>query len=136
MTNLALAADIASQAHEGQLDKLGKPYIEHCRRVADAVETLDEKIIAYLHDVMEKSPGWNRQRLEDAGFSTAVVSAVDALTRREGEKDGDFVRRAASNPLVRVVKRADLLDHRCQKFSSVANRILPPTRPALTRSPS
>jgi (p)ppGpp synthase/HD superfamily hydrolase len=114
MTNLALAADIAAEAHKDQLDKLGKPYIEHCRRVADAVETLDEKIVAYLHDILEKGSGWNRQRLENAGFSAAVISAVDALTRREGEEDNDFVRRAASNPLARMVKRADLLDNRRQ----------------------
>jgi (p)ppGpp synthase/HD superfamily hydrolase len=118
MTNLALAADIASQAHESQRDKLGNPYVEHCRRVADAVETLDEKIVAYLHDVLEKGHGWTRERLENAGFNAAVVSAVVALTRREGEEDGAFVRRAASNQLARNVKRADLLDNRRQAIAA------------------
>ena len=72
-------------------DKTGRPYLEHCERVADAVDTLDEKIVSYLHDVIEKS-GWTRGRLEAEGFSPAIVSAVDALTRREEEDDRSFVR--------------------------------------------
>ncbi|MDW6023614.1 HD domain-containing protein [Mesorhizobium sp. BAC0120] len=119
MSNLSNAVDIAAQAHDGQIDKLGEPYFEHCRRVAEAVETLDEKIVAYLHDVIEKGAGWNRLRLrQEAGFSPVVISAVDALTRRAGEGDDDFVRRAASNPLARNVKRADLLDNRRQAIAA------------------
>ena len=119
MSNLSNAVDIAAQAHDGQIDKLGEPYLEHCRRVAEAVETLDEKIVAYLHDVIEKGAGWNRVRLrQEAGFSPVVISAVDALTRREGEEDDDFVRRAALNPLARNVKRAALLDNRRQPIAA------------------
>ncbi|TGT35154.1 metal-dependent phosphohydrolase, partial [Mesorhizobium sp. M8A.F.Ca.ET.167.01.1.1] len=39
MSVLYRAAKIAEQAHAGQTDKTGQPFIEHCRRVADAVET-------------------------------------------------------------------------------------------------
>jgi (p)ppGpp synthase/HD superfamily hydrolase len=105
------AAKIAEQAHAGQTDKTGRPYIEHCRRVVDAVETLDQKAVAYLHDVLEKSHDWDRERLETAGFGTSIVSAVDAMTRRPDEDNLAFVRRAAANPLARPVKRADLADN-------------------------
>ena len=111
MSHLERALEIATQAHDGQRDKTGRPYLEHCERVADAVDTLDEKIVSYLHDVLEKSHGWTRARLEAEGFSPAIVSAVDALTRREEEDDHSFVRRAGCNRLARAVKRADLEDN-------------------------
>jgi hypothetical protein len=60
---------------------------------------------------VEKGEGWSFERLKAEGFSDAIVSAVDALTKREGEKDVAFVRRAASNSLARPVKEADLKDN-------------------------
>lgn len=105
------AARIAEEAHRGQKDKTGRPYIEHLRRVADAVETLDEKTVAYLHDVVEKVPGWNLARLEAAGFGMPVVAAVDALTRRMDESEQGFICRAASNEIALPVKKADLKDN-------------------------
>jgi (p)ppGpp synthase/HD superfamily hydrolase len=114
MTHLARAIEIATEAHDGQTDKTGQPYSEHCLRVADAVHSLDEKIVAWLHDVVEKGKGWSLKQLREAGFSPAIVSAVAALTKRKGEDDRSFVRRAASNPLARAVKRADLDDNRSQ----------------------
>jgi len=111
MTMLHEAAKIAEQAHRGQKDKTGGPYIEHIRRVAEAVETLDEKTVAYLHDVVEKGQGWTLARLEAAGFSVGIVAAVDALTRRLDESEQGFICRAASNPVARPVKLADLKDN-------------------------
>jgi hypothetical protein len=98
MSHLERALEIATAAHAGQKDKTGHPYLEHLERVAAAVDTLDEKIVAYLHDVIEKGPGWTRSRLEAEGFSPAIVSAVDALTHGEGEDDEAFVRRAPFQP--------------------------------------
>lgn len=111
MSQLQRAIDIADTAHRGQVDKTGKPYIEHCHRVAEAVASRDEKIVAYLHDTLEKGHGWSVDRLEEAGFSKHVITAVDALTQRPGEKEEAFVRRAASNKLARSVKMADLEDN-------------------------
>ncbi|AZO58361.1 MAG: HD domain-containing protein [Mesorhizobium sp.] len=105
------AAKIAEEAHRGQKDKTGRPFIEHLRRVADAVETLDEKTVAYLHDVVEKGEGWTLDRLEAEGFGFPVVAAVDALTKRMDESEHDFVCRAASNELALPVKQADLKDN-------------------------
>lgn len=111
MSHLERAVEVAEIAHEGQWDKTGRPYIEHCRRIAGQVETLDEKIVAYLHDVLEKGVGWTPERLAECGFSSAVLSAVEAMTKRQAEDEAAFVRRAASNPLGRAVKRADLEDN-------------------------
>jgi (p)ppGpp synthase/HD superfamily hydrolase len=105
------AAKIAEQAHSGQKEKTGRPYIEHLRRVADSVETLDEKTVAYLHDVVEKGEGWSLERLKQAGFSSSVVAAVDALTKRMDESEEGSILRAASNELALPVKIADLRDN-------------------------
>jgi (p)ppGpp synthase/HD superfamily hydrolase len=91
--------------------KTGGLVIDHVRRVAEGVSREDEKMVAWLHDVVEKAPGWTTERLRQEGFSEAVVSAVDALTRRPGETSADLVRRAAASDLARPVKRADLADN-------------------------
>jgi hypothetical protein len=61
--------------------------------------------------VPEKASAWTLDRLKEEGFSQAVIAAVDALTKREGEEEEHFVRRAISNPLARPVKKADLEDN-------------------------
>ena len=104
------AVRIATNAHRGQLGKDGRPYIEHCERVAMAVPPA-LRPIAYLHDVVEKSEGWSIDRLRLDGFPEMVIEAVDALTRRAGEDDNAFIHRASSNPLALQVKRADLEDN-------------------------
>ena len=110
-TSLNSAIAVARQAHEGQQDKLGRPYITHCERVAAALSSREVKIVAYLHDVAEKAPGWTLTRLAGEGFSPSIISAVDALTKRLGESDEALIRRAAANRLARPVKEADLRDN-------------------------
>lgn len=110
------AIRIATNAHRGQTGKDGRPYIEHCERVAMRVEPA-LRPIAYLHDVVEKSDGWTIDRLRLDGFPEAMIQAVDALTRREGEEEEAFLLRAAANPLALPVKRADLEDNLQQALS-------------------
>lgn len=110
MSLLERAVTIAHEAHAGQRDKAGDAYVEHCRRVADAVETLDEKIVAWLHDVVEKSD-WTLDMLTGAGFGAPIVEAVDALSRRDGEGEAAYLARAASCALARPVKVADIEDN-------------------------
>ncbi|MCJ9754030.1 metal-dependent phosphohydrolase [Neorhizobium sp. BETTINA12A] len=105
---------IATEAHQGQSSKTGGPFIDHVRRVAENVAGEDEKQVAWLHDVVEKGPGWTFERLREEGFSKAVVDAVDAMSKRDGEEYFAFVRRSIENPLARPVKRADLTDNLAQ----------------------
>jgi (p)ppGpp synthase/HD superfamily hydrolase len=111
MQPLDHAIQVALEAHDGQAEKLGRPYFEHCQRVALQVAGDEARVIAYLHDVVEKGRGWTLDRLTEEGFPSPVIAAVDALTRRLGESDDEFVRRAASNPLALPVKQADLEDN-------------------------
>lgn len=110
-SNLNLAIKIATEAHDGQVDKGGEPYILHPLRVMMAVKGDRERIAAVLHDVAEDCPDWPLARLKEQPFSGAVCDALDALTRRDGESYRDFINRCAGDPIARVVKLADLKDN-------------------------
>jgi (p)ppGpp synthase/HD superfamily hydrolase len=107
---LEQAIAIAVEAHAGQRDKNGAPYILHPLRVMFRVQIEAERIAAVLHDVVEDTD-WTLSDLRKEGFSDQIVAAVDCLTKREGEEYEDYIRRAASNPLARKVKLGDLEDN-------------------------
>jgi len=110
MSTIDKAIRIAAQAHEGQRDRYGAPYILHPLRVMARVTTDDEKMAAILHDVIEDSE-WTLDDLRKDGFSAVVLQAVDDLTRREGEDYMDYIDRLKSNPIARKAKIADLEDN-------------------------
>ena len=110
MATLENAIALAARAHAGQKDKAGQPYILHPLRVMLAVEGGDERMAAVLHDVVEDTD-LSLDDLSEQGFDEAVVAAVDCLSRRDGEDYMDFVRRAATDPVSRKVKVADLNDN-------------------------
>jgi len=107
---LEKAISIAVEAHHGQKDRYGKPYILHPLRVMSRVVTEKEKIVAILHDVVEDT-SCSFAKLEDEGFPDEIIKAVDALTKREGEEYEQLVERAFNNALARSVKLADLEDN-------------------------
>ncbi|MEZ4379524.1 MAG: HD domain-containing protein [Gemmatimonadales bacterium] len=110
LSTLETAIAIAAQAHAGQVDKGGAPYILHPLRVMLRVDGAERQMAAVLHDVVEDT-AWTLDALRQAGFGEAVLTAIDHLTRREGEDYLDFVRRAARDPIAAAVKRADLLEN-------------------------
>lgn len=106
MSTLERAISIAAEAHAGQLDKAGQPYILHPLRVMLRVSTEEERIAAVLHDVVEDT-SVTLEQLANEGFSNSVLSAVLALTKLPGENRIEAASRAAVNPLARTVKLAD-----------------------------
>ena len=104
---LERAIAIAASAHEGQVDKGVTPYILHPLKVMLRVNTLEERIVAVLHDVVEDC-GLSLDDLRKEGFSEAVLTAIESVTKVPGESYETFVERAAQNPIGRVVKLADL----------------------------
>ena len=102
-----LALSIARKAHEGQLDKAGVDYIEHPIYVASQVDTEEEKAVALLHDVIEDSPV-SAEELLQAGLPETVVTAVQILTKKKEQDYQTYLETVKKNPLVRVVKLADL----------------------------
>lgn len=107
---LEKAIALAATYHAGQTDKAGQPYILHTLRVMMRQQTEDARIVAVLHDVVEDT-AITIADLSRAGFSDAVVLAVDLLTRRPDVAYEDYLEAVAANPLARAVKIADLEDN-------------------------
>ena len=112
MTTLFRAIEIAVAAHAGQTDKVGAPYILHPLRVMQSLTTEEERIVGVLHDVVEDCPDWPMDRLRREGFSEVILAALATVTKLSEDEDYTaFIARAASDPIGRRVKRADLLDN-------------------------
>jgi (p)ppGpp synthase/HD superfamily hydrolase len=110
MALLERAIGIAVEAHRGQRDRSGAPYILHPLRVMGRVETTAQRIVAILHDVVEDTD-WTFAELKSEGFPEQILAALHCVTKQEGEDYEDFVKRSASNRLARRVKLADLEDN-------------------------
>lgn len=111
MNDLVKKAErIAREAHAGQADKSGKPYIGHVERVAARVMSDEEKCVAWLHDVLEDTNVLPEAEMRRE-FGDAITDGVLSVTHRDGESYEEFVRRAGANPLGRAVKIADLIDN-------------------------
>jgi (p)ppGpp synthase/HD superfamily hydrolase len=106
------AIAIARQAHQGQVDKAGKPYIEHPLRVMEACQ--DDPMAAMaavLHDVAEDCPEWPIERLEAEGFPEPVIEALDLLCHRKETPYLAYIAAIKANPIAKRVKLADLEDN-------------------------
>ncbi len=110
MEVLDRAIAIARQAHAQQLDKAGKPYIDHPLRVMDKMQSWQEKIVAVLHDAVEDSD-LTLADLHSAGFPQEVVEAIAAITRNVGEDYETYLQRVMGNAIALKVKIADMTDN-------------------------
>lgn len=102
---------IAYDAHHGQRDKSGLPYIHHPLHLAEQMEDEYSCAAALLHDVMEDT-AVTREALERAGIPAPVLEALALLTHDPAVPYLDYVTCLASNPIARAVKLADLR-HNC-----------------------
>jgi (p)ppGpp synthase/HD superfamily hydrolase len=104
------AVAIATDAHKGQIDKSGKPYIGHPVRVMNRVSGEHERMAAVLHDVIEDT-SVTAEDLRAAGCPERVVEAVVALSHLPDEPQADYLARVAVDPIAVVVKHADIADN-------------------------
>lgn len=102
------AMRIAKKAHDGQLDKGGRAYIDHPIAVESVMDTDEEKAVALLHDVIEDTD-FTTKHLIQAGLPQGIVGAVDVLTKQKGVSYDAYLAAIRKNPLACKVKRADLL---------------------------
>ena len=107
---LEKALRIAVEAHAGQVDKAGKPYIFHPMRVCCRCFTDEEKVVALLHDTIEDTD-ITAEYLLSEGFPRSIVDAVLSVSRNEDESYEDFVKRTRLHPLGKAVKLHDLEDN-------------------------
>lgn len=104
---IAKAMEIALDAHKGQKDKGGFPYILHPLTVASKQETENCIIVALLHDVVEDS-GYTLEDLRAAGFADEVCDAIDLLTHKQGEDYFSYIHKIKTNEIAKSVKVQDL----------------------------
>lgn len=109
-TLLQKAIDLAHQAHAQQVDKGGQPYINHPLRVMAKMETLQEKIVAVLHDAVEDS-ALTLEDLLAQGFPADIVDSIAALTKISGEEYEVYLQRVMGNAIALRVKIADMKDN-------------------------
>ena len=125
--DLGVTIEVMRQAHEGQIDKSGRPYYLHPLRVAMRLVhcTAAERHAALLHDVVEDT-AITLENLRAMGYSEEVLELVDLLTRRkpQGESHNEYVERIVRSGNVQAlrVKLADVYDN----MSPARTRSLPP----------
>lgn len=107
---LKRAIYIALKAHENQLDRSNQPYIGHPFRVMEAGNTLEEKIVGVLHDLIEDTK-ITLTNLSNEGFSENIIDAVHALSKLENEDYDHYIQRVKKNDLAVRVKLNDLSDN-------------------------
>ena len=104
---LELAISVATKAHEGLVDKGGNPYVIHLKSVADALDSTENKIVAYLHDICEDTPT-TFDDLINMGFTKRIVNSVRVLTRTEGTTYENYLKTVKKDSNAWHVKIADL----------------------------
>ena len=100
---------IATNAHAGQFDRGGNPYILHPLRVMSYLKTDDEELmcIALAHDVIEDTKV-TYQDLRESGFSERVIDGIRALTKQPGQTYDEYKAGVFANVDAMRVKMADL----------------------------
>ena len=100
------AMNLAYNAHHGQFDKGGVPYIFHPIHLAEQMDDEFSICVALLHDTVEDTA----VTLEDLGkdFPAEVVNAVRLLTHDDDVEYFDYVRAIKRDPIAVKIKLADL----------------------------
>lgn len=116
------AMHIAYDAHSGQTDKNGMPYIFHPFHLAEQMHTESEICTALLHDVAEDTDITIEKLAED--FPEEITDALKLLTHDKNIDYFDYVREIKTNPIARKVKLADL-KHNSDLSRMTASGIVP-----------
>lgn len=100
---------LVTNAHAGQYDRGGQPYILHPLKVMHYLKSNDEELqcIALGHDVVEDTDVTYKD-LRDNGISERVISGIKALTKVPGETLDEYKVRVFANQDAMLVKKSDL----------------------------
>lgn len=97
---------IAYEAHHGQVDKSGLPYINHPLHLAEAMDDETSCCVALLHDVAEDTDITLDMLAQE--FPPEVIDALKLLTHEKHIPYEDYVRGVRANPIAVKVKLADI----------------------------
>lgn len=105
---------LAARLHAGQVDKAGRPYIEHLSRVfllvGERGGDRDQQIASLLHDAIEDELTTEPELLE-AGVPSGSVALVKALTKDPKASYAGYIRGLLGNPRALLIKHCDLDDN-------------------------
>lgn len=104
LTNKALR--IAYEAHHGQVDKAGLPYIFHPFHLAEQMTDEISTCVALLHDVAEDTD----VSLDDLAreFPPEAMKPLRKLTHQPGVPYADYIVGLRDDPVAKKVKMADI----------------------------
>ncbi|MFF4410528.1 HD domain-containing protein [Streptomyces sp. NPDC001262] len=99
---------LVHDAHTGQVDKIGVPYVEHVRAVAAGLAPFGDELVmaGLLHDVIEDTD-WTAERLRAVGVPSRAVQIVEAVTNETGLTYAEKIRRITGDAQATLVKIAD-----------------------------
>ncbi|MFD7616069.1 HD domain-containing protein [Streptomyces sp. NPDC059802] len=99
---------LAENAHAGQVDKIGVPYIEHVRAVAAGLAPFGDELVmaGLLHDVVEDTD-WTAGKLLASGIPERVVGIVEAVTNQPDMTYEEKIRRITADRSATLVKISD-----------------------------
>ncbi len=120
LTNKAMK--IAYQAHHGQVDKSGMPYIFHPAHLAEQMEDEISCCAALLHDVVEDTSVTMEELARE--FPAEVIEVLKLLTHDDDTDYFDYVRAIKANPIAVKVKLADLA-HNSDQTRCVGSDLTP-----------
>lgn len=100
------ASKIAYEAHQGQVDKIGMPYIFHPMHLAEQMDDEVSTCAAILHDVVEDTDV-TMEDLEKE-FPAEVIEVLKLLTHPKGEPYMEYIHRVITNPVAKKIKIADM----------------------------
>lgn len=97
---------IAYNAHHGQEDKSGVPYIFHPVHLAEQMHDEYSVCVALLHDTVEDT----NLTFDDLAkeFPKEIVDAVALLTHDKSESYETYLKKIKTNSLAMAVKMADI----------------------------
>ena len=120
------AMQIAYDAHHGQLDTSGTPYIFHPMHVAEQMTDEYSTCVALLHDVVEDT-NLTLEQLQPE-FPAEIIDALQLLTHAPNTPYLDYLQPIRNNPIALKVKLADIA-HNSDETRFAAN---PPSPEQLT----
>ena len=107
---LSKAIMLAVEAHSGQYDKGGNPYILHPLKVMHWLRDEEEEVqaIGVLHDAVEDNKNFTFLRLMQEGMTLRVVEGIRALTKMPGQTYEEYRQVVMANSDSVKVKMRDL----------------------------
>ena len=112
-----MAEILAHFSHHDEIRQIsGEPYMTHVYYVRDGDKhysdirySENQRILSLLHDTIEseKQDALTLADIRYLKFDNEIVTGLDSITKREGERYLDYIERLSRNEFVRPVKIVD-----------------------------